>query len=178
MPSNYWSCSKLADWLRGIPKPRLATPEEWARWEQQAQTKKFRYWLAEHGLDGLQQVIYSPFRFLRGIFNYLHNRWIMRTHALTSKLKRGQWYDFDMRLLHAAFDEFVNFVETELAWEHLLASENNDQWPDLAWYQKLLPIGCWRSPEAGIAYLNWAATVQYKDDCNDQSHAKAGQYTP
>jgi hypothetical protein len=40
-------------------------------------------------------------------------RWITKTHALTSKLKKGTWYDFDERVLHCLFDELVNFVENE-----------------------------------------------------------------
>jgi len=59
--------------------------------------------------------------------NYVRNRWIDKTHALTSKLKRGQWYDFDERLLHCMFDGLVDFVECEagmrsLEWQTTLTA--------------------------------------------------------
>jgi hypothetical protein len=30
---NYWSCSKFADWLRGMPKLEAGTIEEWNAWK-------------------------------------------------------------------------------------------------------------------------------------------------
>src|SRR5579863_546002 len=108
---NYWSCSKFADWLRGTPKLQMGTFEEWNTWEESAKSKKVRYWLAEDGLDHLQDVVYWPANRIYDIRCYINNRWITKSHALTSNLKRGSWYDLDTRLLHAVFDELINFVE-------------------------------------------------------------------
>jgi hypothetical protein len=123
MKSNYWSCSKFADWLRGTIKPLAGTAEEWNAWEKTAKAKKIRYWLAEEGLDHLQNFVRWPANRISDVRCYINNRWITRSHALTSNLKRGNWYDFDTRLLHAVFDELVNFVEIEQAWKLVICSE-------------------------------------------------------
>jgi hypothetical protein len=160
MPSSYWSCSKFADWLRGTHKPHSGTEEMWAAWEKTAKIKKYRYWLAEEGLDHLQNVLFFPKRCMNDLYRYIHNRWVCKSHALTSRLKRGQWHDFDTRLLHSVFDELVNFVEIELAWMEIVCSEESCKKYKSAGYRRLFHLGSWRCAEAGIAYLNWAETLQ------------------
>lgn len=115
MRANYWSSTKFADWLRGTPKIQSGTAKEWNAWEKGAKAMKVRYWLAEEGLDYLQDFVNWPLDRLRDIRHYIDNRWISKTHALTSTLKRGQWYELDTRLLHSVFDELVDFVEIEQA---------------------------------------------------------------
>lgn len=39
MRRDYWSCTKFADWLRGTPKLKAGTVEEWNAWEKVARTK-------------------------------------------------------------------------------------------------------------------------------------------
>lgn len=140
MTRNYWSCSAFADWLRGKPKPSAGTAQEWKAWKKTAKIKKMRYWLAEDGLDYLQNFIHSPLDLIKNIRCYARNRLISKTHALTSNLKRGQWYDFDTRVLHALFDELVHFVEVEQVWnpsetglahlERAASFKNNEDWVD------------------------------------------------
>lgn len=57
MGSNYWSCTRFADWVRGTPKIPAGTEKEWRAWENIAKKKKVRYWLAEEGLDHLQKSL-------------------------------------------------------------------------------------------------------------------------
>ena len=58
--SRYWSCTKFADWLRGTPKPYAETMEGWDAWRQQAETAHpWRYWLADEGLDHIQNAIHT-----------------------------------------------------------------------------------------------------------------------
>ena len=171
MPSSYWSCSKFADWLRGISKLDSGTEEMWAAWEKTAKIKKFRYWLAENGLDHLQNFLLFPKHRINDVGCHIHNRWICKSHALTSRLKRGQWYDFDTRLLHSAFDELVNFVEIELACMEVVCSNEKRKQYKIPWYRKPFHLGSWRCPEAGIAYLNWAATLNEEGvDENNSSY--------
>jgi len=105
MRHHYWSCSKFADCIRGTPKPSAGTAEEWHAWGKTAKARKVRYWLAEEGLDFLQNLVYFPSDLKNKAFHYVNNRWIAKTHALTSNLKRGQWHEFEARLLHAIFNE-------------------------------------------------------------------------
>ena len=160
---NYWSCSKFADWLRGTVKPPSGTCEVWDKWHEEAKQKSFRYWLAEEGLDYLQNVICAPITLRNWIRCYISNRFVTKTHALTSStLKRGQWHDLDIRLLHTAFDELVDFVETELAHQFYSWTAEDREKYSIPWYRKFLRLGYWRCPEAGLDYLNWAA--QLKND--------------
>ena len=55
--TNYWSCSKFANWLRGTNKLRCGTSLEWKQWNRASkEAHPFRYWLVEEGLDYLQDV--------------------------------------------------------------------------------------------------------------------------
>ncbi len=174
---NYWSCSKVADWLRGTTKPFSGTSEEWDAWEQKAKIKKFRYWLAEEGLDYLQNFIYWPANRINDVRCYINNRWVSKSHALTSNLKRGSWYDYDTRLLNSVFDELVNFVEIELAWMHVICSEEDRKKYKTSWYRTFFRMGVWRSPQAGIAHLKWASDLKNDDDWADKNDPNYGQPT-
>jgi len=177
MKSTYWSCSKFADWIRGIPKLHAGTAKEWRIWEKTAKEKPIRYWLAEEGLDYLQNFIFWPAKRLRNIVFYLNNRCISKSHALTSNLKRGEWRDFDERLLHAVFDELVNFVEIEQAWMHVVCSDEDRKKYKTPWYRTFFHIRLWRCPEAGIAYLEWATELKKDEDCIDKNDPEYGKPT-
>ncbi len=88
MRSNYWSCSSFADWLRGTPKLSAGTSEQWRDWRRTAKTThSFRYWLAEQGLDHLQNIVmYIPDK-IYAVKYYVNNRWVTGTHKLTAHPK-------------------------------------------------------------------------------------------
>lgn len=171
MPSNYWSCSKIADWIRGITKPRFGTAKQWRIWERSARHKRFRYWLAEKGLDYLQNFLNWPKNRLNALRHYCDNRWIVKTHALTSHLKPGQWHDFDTRMLHSAFDSLVDFVEIEQAWHHLACSDQNKK-------HRIYCFRRWRNPEAGMEHLDWAASLLQDEDWVGKNDPNFGKPTP
>ncbi len=178
MKYRYWSCSKFADWLRGTPKILAGTEEEWKAWEKLAKAKKIRYWLAEEGLDFLENVVYSPLTFMNNVHHYFHNRWISKTHALTSNLKRGKYYEFETCLLHSLFDELVNFVEIEQACHSIACSEEERRKYHTPWYRKIFCLGQWRCPEAGLSYLEWASQLKYDADAISNEDPRLGQPTP
>jgi len=61
MRSNYWSCSRFADWLRGTAKPNFETSPGWKQWKNLARASHpIRYWIAEEGLDKLQNFVCWP----------------------------------------------------------------------------------------------------------------------
>jgi hypothetical protein len=155
----------------------MSTEEEWYIWKKSAKAKKNRYWLAEKGLDFLQNFVYWPLDLIRNIHHYLDNRWICKTHALTSNLKRGRWHEFDTRLLHALFDELVNFVEIEQAGQFMAASEEESRKYKIPWYRKIFHLGMQRCPEAGLAYLEWAASLKKDEDWVDKEDSSFGQPT-
>lgn len=167
MRSNYWSCTKFADWIRGTPKIHAGTEKEWQNWETIAKKKKVRYWLAEEGLDHLQNVINWPRNRLQDVRHYIDNRWISKTHTLASNLKQGQWHEFETRLLHSTFDSLVDFVETELAWFHMACSDEAYKKYRIPWYRAIFCFSACRNPESGMEYLNWAANLRHDEDWID-----------
>ncbi len=164
---NYWSCTKFADWIRGTPKPLAATTEEWSEWRKKAAKRKIRYWLAEEGFDYLQKFIYFPLTWVRNIRYYVDNRWDTRTHALTSNLKKGQWHEFDQRLMHSAFDELVNFIEIEQACFQIACTEDSQKKHKIPWYRSIFPFSSYRCPEAGLSHLEWAASLKHDEAWDD-----------
>ena len=77
MRSNYWSCGRFADWLRGTAKPHSETGTGWKAWKNLARVSHpVRYWIAEEGLDKLQDFVYWPVDRLYSVKYYAVKRWI------------------------------------------------------------------------------------------------------
>ena len=168
MRSNYWSCTKFADWLRGTSKLGAGTSEEWDEWRTTAQMKhNFRYWIAEEALDAIQNFVNYPMDKLNDIRYYINNRWISKAHALTADprdIRPGSWCDVGNRFLPCLFKELVDFVEIEQAWHTCMWDEEARKKYNPPWYRSgWLRWRTWRCPEAGLAYLDWAATLTNKD---------------
>jgi hypothetical protein len=163
---NYWSCSKFADWIRGTNKPISATSEGWRDWKNEAKLKHpIRYWIADEALDNIQDFINWPIDQLYEIKYWFNNRFVTKSHTLTSNLKKGSWYELDTRLLHCMFDELVNFIEIEIAMHHVVCDKTarkKYQSPFYAygWFR----WRTWRCPEAGIDHLKWASSLKHDKD--------------
>jgi hypothetical protein len=154
----------VADWLRGTPKPGAATGRGWNEWKQAAQeTHPIRYWIVEEGLDYLQNFVNWPSDRINDVRYYINNRWVVRSHALTAHprdIRPGQWQDVGNRFLPCLFNELVDFVEIEQAWHHVIWDEEARKKYETPWWQRnwYTRWGTkWRSPEAGLAYLDWAS---------------------
>jgi hypothetical protein len=174
MRSNYWSCSKFAEWLRGTNKPKAATSRGWRDWEKESQqTHPWRHWLAEEGLDYLQNFIYWPADRLSDMRYYINNRWVSRTHALTAHprdIKPGTWCDVGNRFLPCMFNELVDFVEIEQAWHHVVWNDEERKKYQTPWWRSgWLRWRTWRCPQSGIAYLRWASELR-TDDGSEYTH--------
>lgn len=165
MRSEYWSNSKFADWLRGTMKLEAGTSEEWHVWKLQAEKNHpYRYWLAEEGLDILQSVVmYIPNK-VYAIKYAFANRFISRTHTLTSNLKRWKWHELDTRILHCLFDELVNFVEVELAAANFRFDEDaRDKHKVPFWGSGWFRTRTYRNAAAGREYLDWARKLVFDE---------------
>lgn len=168
MRSHYWTIGPFADWLRGTPKLKMGTSEEWNDWEEKAKSAHpIRWWIAEEGLDYLQKIVYYIPDRLNDIRYYINNRWVSRSHALTAHprdIKPGTWSDVGNRFLPCLFNELVDFVEIEQAWHHVLWDDEAKTKFNVPWYRKgWLRWRTWRCPEAGLEYLRWATTLTNKD---------------
>lgn len=174
---TYWSNSKFADWVRGTKQPTALTSEGWKKWNKEAQLKHpFRYWMAEEALDNIQRFVYWPYHTLSDIYHYLDNRFISRTHVLTSRLAKGKWHEMDERLIHCMFDELIRFVEVELASHYIVWNQDD---PEVKSKYKM-PNRFnwrWRSAEAGMDYLKWASQLTDKE-FRDEDDKHNAQLTP
>ena len=112
---NYWSCSKFADKIRGVDKLRAASSEGWKEWHKTAKEKHpIRYWIAEEGLDIIQDIVYIPYDIYKTIQSYIRNRFIDKTNSLTASstdIPPGQYADLDSRIVFCMFNEVQKFVE-------------------------------------------------------------------
>ena len=180
---NYWTCSKFADWIRGTTKLSCGTGKEWAEWERAAKAKyPIRWWIAEEGLDKLQDVwCYIPER-INDVRYYINNRWVTRTHALTAHprdIPRGEWRDVGNRFLPCLFNELVDFVEVEQAWHHVLWDEEARKKYRTPWWRSgWLRWRTWRCPDAGIEHLIWASGLTINETWGaDKDSENYGQPT-
>ena len=161
---NYWSCSKFANWLRGTAKPGSATGRGWREWKTAAQASHpIRYWIVEEGLDAVQNFLNWPADRWNDVRYYINNRWITRSHALTAHprdIRPGNWCDVGNRFLPCLFNELVDFVEVEQAWHHVAWDEAARERFAVPWHRRWFRFRTWRSPEAGLAYLDWASSLK------------------
>lgn len=174
--SRYWSCSALADWLRGTKKPGAATSEKWDEWYALAEAAyPIRYWIAEEGLDKAQDFVTWPARKVSDVRTYLTNRYVSKTHVLSTTLKKGKYYEYETRLLHGMFDSLVDYVEIEEAWIQVAWSDDGKEKYKSThrfWWNE------WRCPQAGVDRLTWqAALVLDKDMGVDETSPDYGKPT-
>jgi hypothetical protein len=178
MRSHYWTIGKFADWLRGTPKLKCGTSEQWDTWyAESAKAHPVRYWIAEEGLDYLQKFVYYIPDRLNDIRYYINNRWVSHSHALTAHprdIQPGNWSDVGNRFLPCMFNELVDFVEIEQAWHHCIWSDDAKTKFETPWWRKgWLRWRTWRSAEAGMEYLRWAETLTNEEFLEEGEKHKA-----
>ena len=178
MRSHYWTIGKFADWLRGTPKLKCGTSEEWNNWEDKAKAAHpVRWWIAEEGLDYAQKVVYFIPDKLNDIRYYINNRWVSHSHRLTAHprdISPGNWCDVGNRFLPCLFNELVDFVEIEQAWHHCMWSDEAKTKFDVPWYRSgWLRWRTWRCPDAGMEYLKWASTLTNEEFLDDDKKSEA-----
>ena len=178
MRSHYWTIGKFADWLRGTPKLKCGTSEQWDAWyAEAAKAHPIRYWIAEEGLDHVQKFVYYIPDKLNDVRYYINNRWVSRSHSLTAHprdIKPGNWQDVGNRFLPCMFNELVDFVEIEQAWHHCMWSDESRTKFEVPWWRKgWLRWRTWRSAEAGLEYLRWAETLTNEEFLEEGEKHKA-----
>jgi hypothetical protein len=180
--SKYWSCTPFASWLRGTPKPSAATSEDWSIWRKTASVAHpIRYWLAEEGLDAVQNFLWWPVDKIYDLKYYINNRWVTSTHALTAHskdIKRGRWCDLGNRFLPCLFNELVDFVEVEQAWFCIAWDvEARKKYDAPRWSWGWFRWRTWRCPQAGIDCLTWASNLT-NEEFLDEDKKHLAEPTP
>lgn len=150
---NYWSCSKFADWVRGEKKPAAMEWNAWEDWRKEASAKRpWRFFIAEEVLDRVQDFFMFPRDLAHSLSAWWDNRFVSKTHYLKTGLKPGVYHELDERILHGLFNEFREFVESELAHMH--------SWGENAGRYVFKKGRC---PEAGLDHLKWAMSLRYDE---------------
>lgn len=163
---NYWSCSKFADWVRGTKKPLALEWDSWEDWREEASSKRpIRYFIAETVLNRLQDLFNFPWDVSHSFSAWWNNRFVAKTHFLKTGLRPGQYHELDERILHGLFNEFREFVESELA--------RMQGWGDEKYVFKR-----GRCPEAGVDHLIWASDLKYDDAFISKNDPLWGKPTP
>ena len=180
MRARYWSCSKFADWLRGTEKISSGTGTDWDNWDKTAKSAHpVRFWLAEEGLDYVQNFVNWPIDQIYNFKYWINNRFVTRTHALTSNLKKGDWWELDTRIMHCLFDELVNHVEIELAasnfrWDAEARKKYKTPFWAVGWFR-------WRTHRnvpAAMDYLEWASNLRWSENEVGDDDPLCGKLTP
>lgn len=165
---------KIGRWVRaraGMPAvPTATTMEGWDQWHKDSSAASpFLYWLLDNGYHSFRRTILYPFTLFINVVHHIRNRFITKSHLMKTGLKPGQWHEFETRLIHGMFNELVEFVEVELANMQRICGE----YQYIPKYQRYFP---WiittfmlnRSAEAGMAYLDWEASLVH-----DESYCSA-----
>ena len=183
MRSHYWTIGKFADWIRGTPKLKFGTSDQWDEWDRKASGQSpVRYWLAEEGLDYLQKVVFYVPDTIHSIKYYINNRWVTKTHALTAHprdIKPGNWRDVGDRFLPCLFNELVDYVEVELAWWNIAWNDEARKKFEAPWYARgWFRWRTWRSAECGLANLEWQRNLRWKEEEVGKDFKGLGELTP
>lgn len=150
---HHWSCSKLANTIRGIEKPYALGWDEWETWRKEAEKKyPYRYWIAEKFLNKIQDIVCFPGDLLHAIKVYTRNRYFDKLQYLKTDLKPGEYYDLDTRILHGLFNELVIYVESELG--HTMKAYKDRKY-------KFVKGRC---KQAGLDHLDWAMNLNMNED--------------
>ena len=177
MRRNYWSCGDFADKIRGTKYPEYESSKGWDSIKTAAKTTHpLRFWIADTVLDTIQDIVMFPSDTFYNIKYYIENRWVSRTNSLTAHprdIKPGAWCDVGYRFLPCLFNELVDFVEVEHAWNYI-------RWHDSEHCAKYnVPTFHWRSwrcKQAGLDHLAWAASLRYDDtwgvNSEDENYGK------
>jgi hypothetical protein len=183
MRNHYWTIGPVADWIRGTKSPHAETGEGWDEWTSKAKAAHpVRYWLAETGLDYLQNIVYYIPDRLYGLKYYINNRWVTHTHALRAHprdIVPGSWADVGNRFLPCLFNELVDYVEVELAWWQIAWSDRDEKSKYQApfWSTGWWRWRTWRCKQAGLDNLAWQMTCD-NTDYTPEDHPDYGKLTP
>lgn len=166
---RYWSCSRVADWVRGEKKPEALPLDGWKDWRLDLRRRKpLRYFLSERLPNTLQNILMFPVDLWRTAKNRLRLRFVDRRYCLDTGLPRWEWHELDERIIHGLFNELKNFVEVELA-SMWIATDKD----------KKFRMKRGRCPEAGLAHLDWQCSLTYGKDMGFKSgDPEYGRPTP
>lgn len=176
--ASYWSNSDFARWLTkralAVDTPRALSMEDWRSWDELfKELAPVTYFFVEEVFDRVQNVVMFPVDVYRNARAYARNRWGDQVHVLKAG-KPGEYRDVDFRIMHGCFGALKDFVEIEKA---LSLRWNGEEFQKLkhtfkrdTWWNILQTE---RSPEAGLAYLDWEMSLKERGRRTHQAKVAA-----
>jgi len=156
MRAHYWSCTPLADKIRGTPKPSALEWTEWDAWHSKAKTRHpVRYWIAETLLNRVQSaLVWAPEK-IADFFYWWQHRHDYRLEILPKYRDQEYWSSWQ-RVFLVSFSQLERFVEYHKALECV-------RWDEAARVRHGAPtrlfrwpyLRGWRSSAAGLEHLDW-----------------------
>jgi hypothetical protein len=129
--SHSWVAKFTAKWLGAPQHPEFGTMEEWDAFHKN-QTANYRLQdIVEETLSKLQNIWMFPSDVYYSIRAYIRNRFVHKLHVLQTGLDKGQYYEYETRLLYGMFESFVQFIEQDQTLENLkweLTLTNRYEW--------------------------------------------------
>jgi hypothetical protein len=173
--NRHFSSSAPFTWLRNkvfkIKKPYALGWDEWGKWDEKLKSEKpFAFFMTETLPEWLEYIPKYTIDHVYNLKYYINNRWVSKTHAMSSNLEKGKWHEFETRLLHSMFDEFVDFIEIETAWSHIVwDKEARKKYEAPFWSFGWFRWRTWRCPEAALDHIKWEQTLTW-DKFDDEGN--------
>lgn len=149
--ASEWKCF---EYLRGRFKIDKPVALEWGKWDEwEANLKKEKpigFFLTETVPDFINYVAHYIPTPISDIRYYCRNRFVRKTHVLSTGFKPGEYHDLDERILHGLMNSLVDFVEIEKAYKSRWCGTEASK--SAKWIKG-------RCPELGLEYLSWEMTL-------------------
>jgi len=139
MRIEYWSGSNWAIKLKekfNIPSPTALSSDDWRAYHEKYESHFIMKFLDQ--LDFIQEILHTPIDIYDNIFRYIRNRFVHKTHYINTRLEKGSYHEFEEKILHGLFNEFIDFIEKEKGF-----SKRRHVFDD------------GRDADAALKYLNW-----------------------
>lgn len=160
-----------------LEKPYALSWDDWDDWH--AKTKKERpmtYFVMETVPKVYGKITYNLGRPYTALRVFVRSRITQRWHIVKTGLP-ADYHEISTRMLHANFNLLVDFVEVEKAWMQVIWDKDEPLRKKFPWWS-LNPtrFSSYRSPEAGLKYLAWEASL-VKDEAYTKNKRDFGKPT-
>lgn len=158
---------RLIDKLFMVNRPKAATWDAWAKWEDNfKKTRPITHFITNHLSLAKAWISKQTIMRVHDLTIYYSNRFVTQTHQLeATSLKKGKMHELSDRMLHCNFDAYVKWCETEASvcrlWVDETFKKYNLPWYARTWLSSFITI---RSPQCAIDHLKWEMTLFNPDD--------------
>lgn len=145
----------------GIQIPASLPLGEWDAWYDKCKAEHpLQYFWGVSLPDFIDSCTYPIERRYHMVRDWIRYRVTQRRHIVDTGLKPN-YYDCNTRLLHANMNLLKDFVEIDKAWMHVVFNSEERKKHNCTWLK--MKLGTFRSAEAGLAHLDWEATLVYDE---------------